>query len=126
MFPKETPQNLSLLLNQFDNDIHGVVGELLESSTTNATFESVAEKLTDNHYVTINETTSTDPKTLLKNLAARIMKPEYTVDLQVDRSKMWRTTLGFYKTMIYTPEKLRYELRIDFIDEDGIDAGALK
>jgi len=34
MFPAETPEHLSLLLNQFDNNIHSVVGELLDSSST--------------------------------------------------------------------------------------------
>ena len=60
-----------LLLNRFDYNIHGVVGELLESST----FES--------------------------------------------------STLGKLD-LIHVPEELKYELRVDFINEDRIDAGALR
>lgn len=134
MFPNEATENISLLLKEFDNNIHGVVGELLESSKTNAvnfTFESsTLGKSADTPIAEeIEKYKNAYPKSakaLLKNLASKTMIPEQTVDLQVDRSKLWRTALGFYKTMIHTPEKLRYELRIDFIDEDGIDAGALK
>ena len=120
MFPNKTTENMSLLLNEFDNNIHGVVGELLESSKTNAvnfTFESsTLEKSTDTPIAEeIEKYKNANPKSakvLLKNLASKTMTPEHTIDLQVDRSKLWRTALGFYKTMIHTPEKLRYELHI--------------
>ena len=47
------------------------------------------------------------------------------IDLSINRSNLWRTALGFYKNCMVMPERLRWELRIKFDDEEGVDAGAL-
>ena len=85
-----------LLLNRFDYNIHGVVGELLESST----FESsTLGKLTDDHS---------------------------TITEEICKSTSPKSAKTLLKDLIHVPEELKYELRVDFINEDRIDAGALR
>ena len=76
--------------------------------------------------ITLGNSECKSPKHLLKNLSNKMILSGYYEELQIDRSRLWRTALGFYKTMIHTPERLKFELRIEFNNEEGIDAGALQ
>ena len=132
MFPKVAPEVLGALLNQFGNDVNVVVGELLDAASIPAfTFQS---SCSDSHTMATKDIKGTplrnsdcqSAKHLLKNLSNKLIIPGHYEDLEVDRNRLWRTALGFYKTMIHTPERLKYELRIEFTNEEGIDAGALR
>ena len=52
--------------------------------------------------------------------------PGRFVDITVHRDRIWRTALGFYKGSMKNPNQLHRELRIEFEEEEGIDAGALR
>ena len=47
-------------------------------------------------------------------------------ELLVKRERLWRSALFFYKNCIHNPERVLYDLRIEFENEEGVDAGALR
>ena len=47
-------------------------------------------------------------------------------ELEISRERVWRQAMSFYKNSCHRPERLRHELCIEFIGEEGIDAGALR
>lgn len=63
---------------------------------------------------------------ILRRYSRRILLSGKYVDLTINRSKLWRTALGFYKNCLVMPDRLRRELRIEFDGEEGVDAGALR
>jgi len=132
MFPAVAPKVLRVLLNQSSNNVNIVVGELLDAASVHAfPFQGSSS---DSHAMATKSIKTTplgnseckSPKHLLKNLSNKMILSGYYEELQIDRSRLWRTALGFYKTMIHTPERLKFELRIEFNNEEGIDAGALQ
>lgn len=52
-------------------------------------------------------------------------KIEKSFELVINREKLWRSALYFYKNCLHCPERLFYELRIEF-EGEGVDAGALR
>ena len=48
------------------------------------------------------------------------------MQLEVHRYRIWRTALGFYKNSIQRPTRLLYEFQVEFHEEEGIDAEALR
>ena len=63
---------------------------------------------------------------LLLRVSEQVLMPGRFVDITVHRDRIWRTALGFYKGSMKNPNQLRRELRIEFEEEEGIDAGALR
>lgn len=53
-------------------------------------------------------------------------RSEKFFDLVINRDKLWRSALSFYKNCRHRPERLFYALRIEFDGEEGVDAGALR
>ena len=44
-------------------------------------------------------------------------------DLEVDRSSLWHQCSMFYKRTMNSPECLRYRFGVEFVGEEGVDAG---
>lgn len=63
---------------------------------------------------------------LLQHHVAKVMNQSSSVNLPVCRDGLWRNALCFYKNCLHYFDRLHYELRIEFQDEEGIDAGALR
>lgn len=63
---------------------------------------------------------------LLCEYSSRLMNPLRSIDLFVNRDSLMRTALTFYKNCKLHPERLQCELIIEFENEEGIDAGALR
>ena len=65
------------------------------------------------------------PTDILQEHGAKFQS-EKSFDLVIKRDKLWRSALSFYKNCLHHPERLFYELRIEFEGEEGVDAGALR
>ena len=65
------------------------------------------------------------PTNILQEHGAKF-KFEKSFDLVVKRDKLWKSALSFHKNCLHCPERLFYELRIEFDGEEGVDAGALR
>lgn len=63
---------------------------------------------------------------LLFEYSSRLMNPLKSIDLFVNRNNLMRTALSFYKNCKLHPERLQCELIVEFENEEGIDAGALR
>ena len=66
------------------------------------------------------------PENLLGRVSQQVLMQGRYVDLTIDRERVWRTALGFYKGCMKNPGQLRREVRIEFEREEGVDAGALR
>lgn len=65
---------------------------------------------------------------ILEQHSASVVVEEPVIELEVNRAKLWRQASAFYKNTKLNPEsnRLRRHLSIEFQDEEGIDAGALR
>lgn len=65
----------------------------------------------------------------LESLLNQIQRPISEAEdlpITIDRTKVWRQCLGFYKMALADTSRLRASLKIEFLGEEGIDLGALK
>lgn len=46
-------------------------------------------------------------------------------NLEVNRNYLWRQACAFYKNAIHSPDHLHEKLYVEFVDEEGIDAGSV-
>ena len=61
---------------------------------------------------------------ILQNYYILMICEERPVYLEVKRTGLWRRALAFYKQTMGRPDGLKQRLTIDFIGEEGVDAGA--
>ena len=52
-----------------------------------------------------------------KSLTSRVY------DLEVDNSRLWCQSSMFYKRAMHSPECLHYKFGVEFVGEEGVDAG---
>lgn len=74
--------------------------------------------------VCINDVEAAVPCNLLTD---HIMKTLYTsnvCELELCRERLWRQSLSFYKNSLHKPARLSQEVVVEFVGEEGIDAGA--
>ncbi len=69
------------------------------------------------------------PSTVVELLSNHIRKTVDTTrccEIEVNREKLWRHALGFYKNSLHNPERLARDFHVEFEGEEGVDGGALK
>ena len=65
----------------------------------------------------------------LEDLVDQLAKKNYLPteeSLEVDRETLWIDIIKFYKKSLMKPDALQRELSVSFINEEGLDGGALK
>ena len=65
-------------------------------------------------------------QSVLQRCANKFILEDSSYVLEVKRSSLWKSGLIFYKQAMVNPDMLRKNLTIDFVGEEGVDAGALK
>ena len=64
-------------------------------------------------------------ESILNQIQRPILEAE-ELPITIDRTKLWRQCLGFYKMALADTSRLRLNLKIEFNGEEGVDLGALK
>ncbi len=63
---------------------------------------------------------------IVSNHAKKVINFDEDVEISVVRNAIWRKAKSFYKLAMNSPDRLQKNLVVEFIGEEGIDAGALK
>ena len=54
------------------------------------------------------------------------MEGAWLCELELCRDRLWRQSLSCYKNSFHKPARLSQEFAVEFVGEEGIDAGALR
>ena len=125
MFPSKEGTELTDILNRFDGDANLAAEFLLAS---------IAGPKASSGGSSVNQPSGSDSGKTSEELSLSGILQAHSSEMMshrffefvVKRERLWRSALSFYKNCIHNPERLLYELRIEFENEEGVDAGALK
>ena len=120
-------------------DIHQAINLLLDKTedfvfkpvdTVATHFESIVDDaVAALSSVCINDVEAAVPCNLQNLLIDHITKTLDTSNvckLELCRERLWRQSLSLYKNSLHKPARLSQEFIVEFVGEEGIDAGALR
>ena len=120
-------------------DIHQAINVLLDKAEdflfkpvhTVATHSvpSVGDAVAGPSSVSINDVEAVVPcslQNLLTHHITKMLDTSSVCELELCRERLWRQSLSFYKNSLHKPSRLTQEFVVEFVGEEGIDAGALR
>lgn len=145
MFPEEMEEKLQIVIEEAKGEIDDAVERLLcpdhyeVEATYSKYFEAGPSSRPDDFEpgpssrhddFEARPSSHLDEDSTLRNLLsahqAKFTDLSQFSELEISRERVWRQAMSFYKNSCHRPERLRHELPIEFIGEEGIDAGALR
>ncbi len=56
----------------------------------------------------------------------KVMNDYRVCEIEINRDQLWRQAMSFYKNSHHDSSRLKHQLHVEFMGEEGVDAGALR
>lgn len=131
MFPSRDPADLTEVLEVSKGDISNAVELLLDSEDEGGSIhEPISyQPFSDQRPCSSSSISTSAALTSLESILQDASQEiDYTspIEVVIDRDRFWRNGLSFYKSSLSNKKRLLQDFHVEFKEEEGIDAGALK
>lgn len=120
MFPNVPHTRLEEVISL--NGVDDSINVLLEETPTDVQQETISSGVTPALSLPANSSL----QTILSVHTSHLMEDTDDLFLKIHKAELWPKALSFYKEIKTDVSKLHRSINIEFIDEEGSDAGALK
>ena len=122
-------EEITATLNRYDGDVETTINKFLDQSCYPHTDEPAAScsslySAPGPSYSSVSS--GSDATASLEDILQAHSQNTVTNrihNFEVDRSRLWRQSSMFYKRAMQSPEYLYYKFGIEFVGEEGVDAG---